>query len=233
MTYIRIFLIVIYVFIISVLTLISALVDRGFSSYFKIAKAFGNGVIFLSGSKMKITGLENIDPNQTYVYVSNHASQFDIPIVQKAIPGRMSIAFKKELAKIPVFGWTLVVGPYVIIDRSNPEKAIKSIKYAIDLLKNKNVSILLFAEGTRSKDGQIQPFKRGAFNLAAKAAYPIIPVTISGSSKILPKGSFKLSKGELKVHFDKPIPADNIKSKVQELELMEKVRNIIISNHEG
>jgi len=139
--------------------------------------------------------------------------------------------FKKELAKIPFFGWQLYLGPYVMIDRQNMERALKSIEEAKIIMEKKNISIVVFAEGTRSKTGEIQPFKRGAFRLATKVGYPIVPVSISGSNKIMPKGTFKLKSGIIQVHFDKPILSENIENREDEIALMNTVRDVIIKNH--
>ena len=122
------------------------------------------------------------------------------------------------------------MGPYVMIDRENYEKALKSIEEAKQKMEKQNISIVVFAEGTRSKTGEIQPFKRGAFRLATQVGYQIIPTTIVGSNKIMPKGSFKIKRGTIKVHFDKPIQSDGIKSRQEEIDLMNRVREIIISN---
>jgi 1-acyl-sn-glycerol-3-phosphate acyltransferase len=138
--------------------------------------------------------------------------------------------FKKELARIPFFGWQLYLGPYVVVDRKDPKAAMKSLQRAKWVMDNKKISVLVFPEGTRSKTGEVQAFKRGAFYLAAHSGYPIVPITINGAGKIMPKGTFKLKRGTIYLHFDKPIPTDNIKSKSDELALMEKVRDIIISN---
>ncbi len=105
--------------------MIFAIVDRSHTLYFKLSKYFSGGVFWLSGIKLEISGLENLDKNKTYVFVSNHSSQYDIVVLQKTIPNRMAMIFKKELAKIPFFGWQLAMGPYVMIDRENYEKALK------------------------------------------------------------------------------------------------------------
>jgi 1-acyl-sn-glycerol-3-phosphate acyltransferase len=144
----------------------------------------------------------------------------------------MAMIFKKELAKIPIFGWQLSMGPYVMVDRQNFEKAMESIKEAKEKMEKQNISIVVFAEGTRSKTGEVQPFKRGAFRLASQVGYPIIPTTISGSNKIMPKGTFKLKPGIIHVHFDKPILTDNIKSRQDEIDLMNRVREIVVKNHD-
>ena len=231
MTLIRLFFLALFTGFCSILALIFILIDRSFNLYFWLSRFFSGGILWISGIKLNITGLENFDHSKTYVYVSNHSSQYDIMTMQKSVPNRMSIVFKKELAKIPLFGWQLYLGPYVMIDRTNIERALKSIEEAKKLMKEKNVSILVFAEGTRSKTGEIQEFKRGAFRMASAVGYPIIPVTISGSNKIMPKGTFKLKPGIISVHFDKPITTEYIKSRQDEINLMNQVRDVVLKNY--
>jgi len=230
-TVIKLFLIVVHTFICSILAMIFSLIDRSHSLYFKLSKYFSGGILWISGIKLKVSGLENFDKDKTYVFVSNHSSQYDIVVLQKIIPNRMAMIFKKELAKIPFFGWQLAMGPYVMIDRGNYEKALKSIDEAKEKMQKQNISIVVFAEGTRSKTGEIQPFKRGAFRLATQVGYPIIPTTIVDSNKIMPKGTYKLRRGIIKVNFDKPILANGIKTRQEEIDLMNRVREIIIQNH--
>jgi 1-acyl-sn-glycerol-3-phosphate acyltransferase len=229
LTFIKLFFIIIYTIICSILALIFSL-ERSFFLYFWLTKAWPKGILIISGVKLKISGLENIDKNAIYVFVSNHSSQFDIPALQYGIPNRFSIIFKKELGKIPLFGWQLQTGPYIMIDRQNAEKAMKSMQKAKERMNKKRMSALLFAEGTRSKTGEVQAFKRGAFHLAAEVKFPVVPVSISGADKLLPKGKFKIKPGTIYIHFDKPIPTENISSRKDELELMEKVRDIVIEN---
>jgi len=230
-TALKLFLIVIHTFICSIFAMIFAVIDRSYTVYFKISKIFSGGVLLISGIKLEVTGLENIDKDKTYVFVSNHSSQYDIVVLQKTIPNRMAMIFKKELAKIPFFGWQLAMGPYVMIDRNSYEKAMRSIEEAKEKMKKQNISIVVFAEGTRSKTGEIQPFKRGAFRLATQVGYPIIPTTVSGSNKIMPKGTYKLKSGTIKVHFDKPIQSEGIKTRQEEIDLMNRVRDIVVNNH--
>jgi 1-acyl-sn-glycerol-3-phosphate acyltransferase len=213
-----------------VLALLFAIIDRSYHLYFKLSKTFSWGVLFLSGVRLHITGLENLKKDMPYIFVSNHSSQFDIPTLQFALPQETCIVYKKELGKIPLFGWQMKLGPYIMIDRDNRESAAKSIKIAKKIMSEKGRSILLFAEGTRSKTGEVQPFKRGAFYLASKVGFPIVPVSISGAENILPKGKFNIKGGIINVHFDQPITSGNIQTKKDELELMEKVRNIIIEH---
>jgi 1-acyl-sn-glycerol-3-phosphate acyltransferase len=207
------------------------LIDRTHTLYFKLAKYFSGGILWISGIKLEVSGLDNFSPESTYIFVSNHSSQYDIVTLQKIIPNRMAIIFKKELAKIPFFGWQLSLGPYIMIDRENIESALKSIEEAKVKMEKQNISVVVFAEGTRSKTGEVQQFKRGAFRIATQVGYPIIPVSIYGSNKILPKGTFKLKPGSIKVHFDKPITSECVTTRQNEIDLMKKVRDIVVENH--
>jgi 1-acyl-sn-glycerol-3-phosphate acyltransferase len=233
LSYLKLFLIIIHTIVHSVFALLFAVLDRSHHLYFKLSRSFSWGVLFFSGVKLNITGLENLEPNKPYIFVSNHSSQFDIPALQFAIPQEAAIVFKKELGKIPLFGWQMKLGPYIMIDRENRESAARSIETAKKVMSEKGRSILLFAEGTRSKTGEVQPFKRGAFYLAAKVGYPIVPVSISGAEKILPKGKFKIKGGIINVHFEKPVITGYIQNKKDELDLMEKVREIIIEHRKS
>lgn len=191
---------------------------------------YSGGILKISFVKVEKSGLDNFNHDEPYIFVSNHSSQYDIPVLQHSIPNKMGMIFKKELAKIPFFGWQLKLGPYVMIDRKNPEQALKSIEEAKEKISKLGMSVVVYAEGTRSKTGEVQPFKRGAFYLASRSGYPIIPVSISNSIKIMPKGKFRIKGGKVKVHFDKPIPTNGLSNKKVELELMEKVRGVIIQN---
>jgi 1-acyl-sn-glycerol-3-phosphate acyltransferase len=181
--------------------------------------------------RVKTYGLENLNSGGPFIFVSNHISQFDIVALQFIIPLKAGFIFKRELAKIPLFGWQLLTGPHIIIDRSNAEKALKSIHKARQKMKTKSVSMILFPEGTRSKDGELQQFKRGAFHLASQVDYPIVPVTIRDSDKLLPKGSLKINSGIINIYFSKPVQTTRVESRNDELELMAKVRDIIASNY--
>jgi 1-acyl-sn-glycerol-3-phosphate acyltransferase len=188
------------------------------------------GILLISGVRINVTGKENLQSGQNYIFVSNHSSLFDIPIVMVGIPIEFRLVAKRELTKIPIFGFALKYGGYIIIDRDRSLKAMRSIERAVEKIKS-GISVVLFAEGTRSKDGSIQPFKRGAFLLASKSGVPIIPVTIKGSSNILPKKKLKIQSGSVDVILDRPISTTNIMNKQDELVLMEKVRNVIINNY--
>ncbi len=166
--------------------------DRTGKLFHACARAYSQSVLKVSGITLKVEGLENVDFSRRYIYVSNHASQFDIPAVIAGIPDQIRIVYKKELEKIPLFGWGLRFPKvYIGIDRGKGMDAIQSLEAAAEKIRN-GASVLLFAEGTRSPDGNLQTFKRGAFNLAVNAGVSVVPLTINGSYNILPKNSLRV-----------------------------------------
>ncbi|OIO19837.1 MAG: 1-acyl-sn-glycerol-3-phosphate acyltransferase [Ignavibacteria bacterium CG22_combo_CG10-13_8_21_14_all_37_15] len=229
-TYLKLFFVVLHLIFCSTLALISAIVDRSHKSYFWVSRLLSNGGLFLAGIKLTTSGLENFDRSNPYVYVSNHSSMFDILALQASFPDHAVMIFKKELAKIPIFGWALQLGPYIVIDRQKADRAMESLDRAKQTIINEGISVLVFAEGTRSKSGEVMPFKRGAFYLAARVGYPIIPVSISGTAAIMPKGKLRINPGTIHVHYDKPIITENMNGRQSEKDLMEQVRQIIIAN---
>lgn len=202
------------------------LVDPERNLFHWIPRTYSRLVLKLFGIRVWVQGGENIQQGRPYVYVSNHASLFDIPAVVHGIPDRIRIVYKKELERIPLFGWGLKWGSdYIAIDRGRGADAAKSLEEAVKKIRG-GKSVLLFAEGTRTKDGKLQPFKRGAFNLAVRAGVPVVPVTINGSYNILPKGTFKVNPGTVVLVIGDPITIQR-NGKDEELKLMEEVHNVI------
>jgi 1-acyl-sn-glycerol-3-phosphate acyltransferase len=179
--------------------------------------------------KVHVTGMENIDYASSYIFVTNHASMSDIPALMSVLP-RLRIMFKKELSYVPIWGWAMRWGRHVMVDRARGGEAMKSIDKAAAAIRSGD-SIILFAEGTRTRDGKLQPFKRGAFSLAAKSGVPIVPITINGSYGVLPRHSFTVVPSTIELVINPPISTLNIKSRTEELALMETVRNIIASQY--
>ncbi|MBL8992890.1 MAG: 1-acyl-sn-glycerol-3-phosphate acyltransferase [Spirochaetia bacterium] len=137
-------------------------------------------ILGLAGTRLEIKGAEHITPGKTFVFIANHQSLFDIPVIFCSSPILPRMVAKKELFSIPFFGWGIRLLRYIPIDRGNHVSAMESLDKAAAQIRS-GISVLLFAEGTRSRDGELQSFKKGSFVLALKSGAPIIPVTISGS----------------------------------------------------
>jgi 1-acyl-sn-glycerol-3-phosphate acyltransferase len=170
----------------SVLSVPLSLMDPSGRLYMVIGRFWARSFLWLYAIRVTVRGLENIRPGQNYVYLANHSSYVDIPVVMACIPDQIRIILKKSLTKIPIWGWALTVGPFITIDRSNASAAAESLKVAIEKIQ-RGASILLFPEGTRTHDGALQPFKRGAFRLAYDSKTPMLPLAIEGTYDILPR----------------------------------------------
>jgi 1-acyl-sn-glycerol-3-phosphate acyltransferase len=155
---------------------------------------------------------------------------FDIPAILAGIPDQIRIIYKKELEVIPFFGWGLKFGSYIGIDRGRGSDAMRSLDEAITRIRN-GASVLLYAEGTRTLDGRLQPFKRGAFNIAVKAGVPVIPLTVNGSYSILPKHSMAVRPGRIELILGTPIPVPAEEGKEAEMKLMEDVHDAIARHY--
>ncbi len=214
----------------SFLAIGSAVIDRQGEMYHGVARRWATVLLRIFDVKVHVSGMENVERGKTYVYVSNHASMFDIPAVIAGIPEEIRIVFKKELSYVPIWGWSLAVGHYIAIDRFSAKDAMKSLDAAAEKIRQ-GASVLLFAEGTRTRTGKLQPFKRGAFTLACKAGIPIVPLTINNSFNILPKGSLRIRPADMTLIVDKPIATAGIENRGDELKLMESVRAVIAGHY--
>ena len=158
----------------------------------------------LTGVRVEIRGREHFDPKLTYIYMCNHTSNLDPPIVVPIIPRRTSVLVKKELFRVPLVGRAMRLGDLVPVDRANRDAAIASVERAATVM-NKGLNMMVFPEGTRSYDGKLLPFKKGPFYLAMETGVPVIPMTIVGSHELWPKGHFGITKGTVTVVFHEPI----------------------------
>ncbi len=206
--------------------LISLLFNKSGELFHWFCREWARVVVRVCGTSVTVHGSENVQPGKGYVYVSNHASMFDIPAVIAGIPDQIRLVYKKELEKIPIFGWGLKYGSYIGVERGSGVEAQKSLDEAVAKIQN-GESVLLFAEGTRTLDGKLQPFKRGAFHIAVRAGVPVVPLTINGSYAILPKHSISINPGAVELILEKPIYLDGEEGKETELKLMGEVHAAI------
>ena len=159
------------------------------------ARWFGRRVIELLDIRLTTTGAERVPPGRAYVYMSNHQSHLDIPVLYATLPSpTIRMLGKKELFQIPVWGRALRAAEFVEVDRSNHVRAVQSIERAAELVRG-GVSIYLAPEGTRSRDGHLGKLKKGGFHLALETATPIVPVAIRGTIDILPRGARTMRRG--------------------------------------
>jgi 1-acyl-sn-glycerol-3-phosphate acyltransferase len=159
----------------------------------------------IAGIHVRAEGVENI-PAGTCVFASNHCSNLDPLAMVPKIPKRVSLLAKTDVFKIPILSKAFRQGGVIPVDRKNREAAADSVDEAVESLKH-GLSFAIFAEGTRSRDGRLQPFKRGAFVMAIRAGVPVVPVSLAGTQKLLRKGDWKLYPGEVVVKFGRPLDA--------------------------
>jgi 1-acyl-sn-glycerol-3-phosphate acyltransferase len=161
-------------------------------------------LLWAGGAKLEVSGLENIVKDRPYIFVSNHQSTIDIPVLFVALPIDIRFVAKKALSYVPFLGWYMKWANFVFVDRGNRQEAVASLERGAAQIRA-GVSIITFPEGTRSERLDVLPFKKGAFSIAMKAGVPVIPVTIEGSGRLMPKNSWNITPGPIKVRVGKPI----------------------------
>ncbi len=207
--------------------LISLFDTSGNSSHF-IARIWGRIQLGMTGTRVTISGLENIDPQQSYILTSNHQSFFDIFAFLGYLPVQFRWIAKAELFRLPFLGWAMTRIGYIPIERESPKKAYRSMLQAAEKVK-KGVSVLIFPEGTRSPNGNLQPFKKGVFLIALKSQAPILPIAIRGTSQIMVKGDWRAYPGKVQIIIDRPLPTAGLASENEDA-LSQKVREILLSH---
>ncbi len=193
--------------------------------FFKYARKWAASVLRTAGITVSAEGQANI-PATSCVYVCNHASLFDIPILIAGINDDIRIMYKRELRTIPFFGWVLALSPFIPIDRADPRDAMAGIERAAAAIREGS-SVIIFAEGTRSPDGVLGAFKRGAFVLAMRAQRPIVPVAIAGSSAILPSKTSRITPGHVRLVIKPAMEVPAAYDRALEKALMNDVRSAI------
>ncbi len=179
----------------------------------------------LAGVRVRTVGLEKIDPSRTYVFMSNHVSNIDPPLLLPLIPRRTSVMAKIELFRYPLLGKTMRLGSLVPVDRKNREAGIAAVRAAADVIR-RGINMTIFVEGGRSFDGKLMPFKKGPFYLAVECGVPVVPITIVGTHKLMPKGRLAITPGEVTVIFHEAVEPSTFGDRDQ---LKQQVREIINS----
>ncbi len=196
-----------------------------------IARNWARSALTANGSVIQVNGAKNVPVSGGVLFVCNHQSNFDIPIMIGFVPRDKGFIAKIELLKIPIFRmWIKALGS-VFIDRHDARQSLAAINQAVERLKEGH-SLVIFPEGTRSSDGKLGHFKPGSLKLALKAKVPVVPVTINGSMNIMPKGTSIIKSAAVEVIISQPLFPEEL-VEVSAIHVAEKVRNLILANLTG
>jgi 1-acyl-sn-glycerol-3-phosphate acyltransferase len=197
--------------LLAILTILCGLFEANGKRAYRINQFWTWLVLRVAGISLTVKGLENIDPQRQYIFIVNHQSNLDIPVLVQALP-RFQLRWiaKRELLRVPFFGWAMWATKHVTVDRSDSQDAMKSLVRAKELLAA-GISLVIFPEGTRSRDGHLQNFKKGGFLLAVQTHTSIVPVTVIGSASLLPIGSWRPQPGSIEVVVEQPVAVEGFR----------------------
>jgi 1-acyl-sn-glycerol-3-phosphate acyltransferase len=196
--------IAIYTIVLGTLSIGSSLFGRrGYFAHW-CARAWSWLILATTGVRVTVIGLDKLDRRQTYVFASNHQSIYDIPVLFTSLPFQLRIIAKASLGNIPFLGWHLRRAGHMLVDRKHPDP-IRIFKWA-NSLTARGLSLIIFPEGTRSRDGHVGPFKGGPFYSAVQAGLPIVPISVIGSRHVLRKGYLTTKPGDVTLIVHDPIP---------------------------
>jgi 1-acyl-sn-glycerol-3-phosphate acyltransferase len=174
----------------------------------RVARAWARFLLRVSGVKVHVTGLEHIDPNGSYVFISNHLSYMDTPAVLAHVPVQFRFLAKRGLFQIPFLGQHLSRAGHIPVPREDPRAAVKTLTVAAETIQQKKISLLVFPEGGRSHDGVLRSFKEGGAYIAIKAGVPLVPIVLLGTRKVLPYGSGMVRSGNVTLRILEPISTE-------------------------
>ena len=213
----------VYTIVLGTLSLLSTLFDRSGNVAHRCARAWARLIVKTTGVRVRVAGLERLDTGRSYVFAANHQSIYDIPILFTAIPAQLRIVAKASLGRIPFMGWHLHRAGHLLVDRRKPGPDIVE---KMKRLVGESSSLIVFPEGTRSRDGGLGRFKKGSFLVAIDAGLPVVPVSIAESRHIMTKGQLMVRPGDVRVTVHEPIPTSGVDRK-DVLEFASRVREIV------
>lgn len=191
----------------------------------RLARIWGRVALMACNVRVNVEGIEYIKGEGPYVFMSNHQGSYDIFSLLAHLPFQFKWLAKKELFSIPILGWAMAAAGYISIDREGTRETVEAMNEAARKIHD-GMSVVVFPEGSRSRDGSIQPFKKGGFTLAIKAKVAIVPIAISGSREIMPPEGLSAASGEIRIRIGHPIGTEKYSIKDRQ-RLMEKVRETI------
>ena len=193
----------------------------------QMPRLYGRRLLQINRIPVEVTGLERVTAALPCVYVTNHESWLDVLALMAVLPGSFRFVAKKEILYFPFIGWALRAGGQVVIDRKKLTRAIRAYEDAVPAIHG-GLSAVVFVEGTRTRDGRLLPFKKGAFALAIAAQVPVVPVYVRGGFEMLPKGRITPTPGSMRVHLGEPIPTVGLGYDDRDL-LLQRSREAIIA----
>ncbi len=174
------------------------------------ARRWARSLLTIVGARVTIDGIGKIEPGGSYVFASNHLSYMDTPVVLANIPVQFRFLAKRGLFQIPLLGTHLARAGHIPVPRDDPRAAVKTMSTAAEMIRTRGISMLIFPEGGRSPDGEMQPFKEGAAYIAIKAGVPVVPISLIGTRDILPFGSGRLRPGPVTLRIGEPIETGSL-----------------------
>jgi 1-acyl-sn-glycerol-3-phosphate acyltransferase len=202
---------VVATFVLAVIGAASGLIDSTGDTVLRLARFWSRLVLGVPGVKLEVVQRAPLDPKRPYIVMANHASMIDIWAVFLAVPIPLRFIAKKQLGAIPLFGWAMRAGRFIFIDRQNAASARRSIDEAARRIAA-GQSVVIFPEGTRTRDGRLNPFKKGGFHLALDSGADIVPVAIHGTRALMPRGSALIRAGTVRVEIGAPISTAGLAS---------------------
>ena len=206
-------------------SLFSTLIDRKGNFAHRCARAWARLILRTTGVRVRVVGLERLEPDRSYVFAANHQSIYDIPIVFASLPFQLRIVAKQSLGQIPFMGWHLHRAGHLLVNRKNPGP---DIVQKMARLVREGSSLIVFPEGTRSVDGQLGRFKKGSFLVALDAKLPVVPVTIAGSQHVMRKGRLMVRPADVQLTVHDPVPTAEL-PREEVPRLAERVRGAVAS----
>lgn len=191
-----------------------------------LSSLFGLGsslTLWAAGVRLTIEGLEHVSLGKAQILVGNHQSALDIPVMARPLRGRIRFMAKDSLYRIPIVGWAMLRYDFIPVARSNPRAVLKHISRMLDALKLRSISYVIFAEGTRSLDGRLLPFRRGVMKICQRAGVDVVPFSIDGTGAVHQRGTFCVKPGPVRLTFAEPIPAERVAA-MDNTALMAEVR---------
>lgn len=191
-------------------SLIISLFESSGRRQMAVARAWARCLLWVSGVKVKVEGLEKIAPEGSYVFVSNHLSYMDTPVVLANIPVQFRFLAKRGLFQIPFLGTHLARAGHIPVPREDARAAVKTMTTAAQVIRERGISLLIFPEGGRSQTGELASFKEGAAYIAIRAGVPLVPIALKGTREVLPYGSAHVRSGTVIMRIGDPIPTDHL-----------------------